>query len=295
MRAANRPKAARTLWPARIKSGRMKAPARAANRLCGRFLVEAGGGAFLGDVRIRLLEAVERSGSISKAAKEVPLSYKAAWDAIDAMNNIAEHPVVVRSAGGARGGGTVLTEYGRRLVAMYRAMELETQRALDRLAGRLVEEGATNVRELQATLRRLSVRTSARNQFVGRVYSMGETAAGIEVRLDLGDGNSISAAITRESVEHLELQVGVEVCAFVKATAVRLVKTPVPGSGARLWGKVARIQAGPMSAEVTVATPSERFVRALLSRGELNRLKLKVGAACCAVIEPAGVTLVRFD
>jgi len=49
-------------------------------------------GAFLGDTRIRLLEAIGRLGSISRAAKAVPMSYKAAWDALDAMNNLARPP-----------------------------------------------------------------------------------------------------------------------------------------------------------------------------------------------------------
>ena len=75
--------------------------------------VETEFGAFLGDTRIRLLEAIAIHGSISQAAKKVPLSYKAAWDAIDNMNNLAEQPLVLRSAGGRQGGGTQLTAYGK--------------------------------------------------------------------------------------------------------------------------------------------------------------------------------------
>ncbi|MBP8221486.1 MAG: winged helix-turn-helix domain-containing protein, partial [Aeromonadaceae bacterium] len=83
--------------------------------------VETEFGAFLGDTRIRLLEAIAIHGSISQAAKKVPLSYKAAWDAIDNMNNLAEQPLVLRSAGGRQGGGTQLTAYGKKVVALYRA------------------------------------------------------------------------------------------------------------------------------------------------------------------------------
>ena len=55
----------------------------------------------------RLLEAIDLYGSISQAAKHVPLSYKAAWDAVDAMNNLADTPLVERSTGGKAGGGTL--------------------------------------------------------------------------------------------------------------------------------------------------------------------------------------------
>jgi molybdate transport system regulatory protein len=59
------------------------------SRLTGKLLIDTAMGSFLGDKRIRLLEDIDRSGSISQAAKAVPLSYKAAWDAVDDMNNVA--------------------------------------------------------------------------------------------------------------------------------------------------------------------------------------------------------------
>jgi molybdate transport system regulatory protein len=73
------------------------------HKLVGKLTVDTEFGTFLGDTRIRLLEAIDRYGSISQAAKAVPLSYKAAWDAVDAMNNLAEAPLVERSVGGKHG------------------------------------------------------------------------------------------------------------------------------------------------------------------------------------------------
>ena len=67
------------------------------HRLRGTLGVDTEFGSFLGDTRIRLLEAIDKHGSITQAAKAVPLSYKAAWDAIDAMNNLADQPLVLRS------------------------------------------------------------------------------------------------------------------------------------------------------------------------------------------------------
>ena len=78
------------------------------HKLVGKLTVDTEFGNFLGDTRIRLLEAIERYGSISQAAKAVPLSYKAAWDAVDAMNNLAEAPLVERSVGGRHGGDATL-------------------------------------------------------------------------------------------------------------------------------------------------------------------------------------------
>jgi len=87
-------------------------------------------GELLNETRIRLLEAIDEHGTLTHAARVLPLSYKAAWDALEAMNRLSGMPVVERSAGGRKGGGTVLTEHGHRLVALYRAVEKECQLAL---------------------------------------------------------------------------------------------------------------------------------------------------------------------
>ena len=103
-------------------------------RLIGTIAFETPAGAVFGDTRIRLLEAIAEHGSLNRAAKTVPLSYKAAWDALDSMNNLAEAPLVVRTTGGRHGGGTQLTEHGRRMIALYRAMERSQQDILDQVA-----------------------------------------------------------------------------------------------------------------------------------------------------------------
>ena len=267
------------------------------HKLVGKLSVETEFGAFLGDTRIRLLEAIERYGSISQAAKAVPLSYKAAWDAVDAMNNVAVEPLVQRSTGGRHGGGTVLTDYGRRLVAMYRAVEEEYQAALDRLSDRLGESGSGDVRQFRTMLRRMALRTSARNQFTGPICAMHEGPAGFEVRLRLDDTNELAATITRESAENLGLKIGMEVCALVKATAVALSNQPPAHTTRlnRLCGHVNRIHRGAMNAEVTVVLPSGRNVTGLVGKEAVNQMKLEVGKPCCALIEPSGVTLFSFS
>lgn len=266
------------------------------HKLLSKLSVDTEFGAFLGDTRIRLLEAIDRYGSISQAAKAVPLSYKAAWAAVDAMNNVADEPLVERSTGGRHGGGTVLTTYGRRLVAMYRAVEQEYQGALDRLAERLGEGGASDVRQCQSLLHRMSVKTSARNQFTGPVSAMSEAPLGFEVRIRFDQTNELVAIITRESAENLGLRIGTEVHAFVKATAVALATDPEnrPTAFNYLWGTVDRVLEGAMNVEVSVSLAGGRIVTAVIAPDSLSELGLEVGRRCCALIEATGVTLVCF-
>jgi molybdate transport system regulatory protein len=88
----------------------------------GRVWLTLGGKSLLGRGRVELLLHIEASGSISKAAKAMKMSYKAAWDAVDAMNNALETPVVESATGGAKGGGSRLTESGKRLIAEYQSL-----------------------------------------------------------------------------------------------------------------------------------------------------------------------------
>ncbi len=96
----------------------------------------------IGPGKVALLEAVEREGSISAAGRALGMSYKRAWDLVDATNTLLGVPAVIASTGGARGGGAVLTEAGRALVADYRAIEeAARQAAAPRLAAMLRRAG----------------------------------------------------------------------------------------------------------------------------------------------------------
>ncbi len=267
------------------------------HKLVGKLTVDTEFGTFLGDTRIRLLEAISRYGSISQAAKAVPLSYKAAWDAVDAMNNLAEAPLVERAVGGKHGGGTQLTEYGRRVIAMYRAVEQEYQQAIDRLAARLGDGGETNVRQFQTLLRRMSMRTSARNQFVGTVSGLREGEVSFEVRIRVDDANEVVAVITRASAENLELGIGSEVHAFVKAPSVLIITDPQARTTARnhLWGQVTAIHEGPVSSEVTITLPSGRNITSVVTHDSIDNLALSVGSPACAVFQATSVILAVFD
>lgn len=85
--------------------------------------VDFGPGRSIGPGKIRLLEAVENTGSISQAGRTLGMSYRRAWLLIDDMNQCFRHPVVSARPGGSQGGGAVLTQFGAKLVRDYRAIE----------------------------------------------------------------------------------------------------------------------------------------------------------------------------
>lgn len=77
----------------------------------------------MGPGKADLLEAVRDTGSISAAGKKLGMSYRRAWLLVDAMNRCFRAPIVETSAGGAAGGGAVLTATGAELLERYRALE----------------------------------------------------------------------------------------------------------------------------------------------------------------------------
>ena len=94
--------------------------------------IEANGQILLGEGRVRLLKAIEETGSLSKAAKQLNMSYKKAWGLIDAVNSRAEKAVVTKNIGGKSGGGTVLTEYGKTLVKTFDKINESCWKYLDK-------------------------------------------------------------------------------------------------------------------------------------------------------------------
>jgi molybdate transport system regulatory protein len=85
--------------------------------------VDLGGGRTLGPGKVRLLEAIETTGSITQAGKALGMSYRRAWLLADDMNSCFRDAVISAQPGGAHGGGATLTPFGRKLIERYRAIE----------------------------------------------------------------------------------------------------------------------------------------------------------------------------
>jgi molybdate transport system regulatory protein len=83
----------------------------------------------VGPGKVDLLEAIERTGSITAAARAMGMSYRRAWMLVDTMNRSLLAPVVKTEAGGARGGGTRLTATGAAVVRLYRRIESRAAKA----------------------------------------------------------------------------------------------------------------------------------------------------------------------
>ena len=84
----------------------------------------------MGPGKAELIERIDKSGSISAAARTMGMSYRRAWQLVEALNSAYKQPVITTAIGGDRGGGARVTPFGRRIVADFRALEDKASRAI---------------------------------------------------------------------------------------------------------------------------------------------------------------------
>ena len=234
--------------------------------------------------RIALLQHIAEQGSITRGAKSAGLSYKAAWDAIDELNNLAQKPLVERSVGGKGGGGAKLSSEGERVLRLYQKLQaLQAQ----------VLEAAEDASDLDL-LGRLMLRTSARNQLHGKVVAIESQGRNDLIRLQLAESLTIDAQITHDSTLRLDLQQGTEVVALIKAGWLDVLgdeDDETPGHNC-LSGTIEEIldaEDGP--SEVRIALPNGQTLCALAVPGHLRSRKLTSGQPVRAQFSPSNVLL----
>ncbi|MFM0736999.1 TOBE domain-containing protein [Paraburkholderia xenovorans] len=253
---------------------------------------QAGAQTLGGASRIALLAAIGETGSITGAAKAVGMSYKGAWDAVDAMNNLAGEPLVVRLTGGKGGGGTTLTPRAVKLIDTFRAVEREHRRFLER-AGAAIEGFATD----WDLIGRIGVKTSARNQLYGTVSKLTRGTVNDEVSLALPGGHTIVAVLTHESTETLGLVEGSAAFALIKASWVVLLVDDESGAPPKLSarnqlrGTVQSVKRGAINAEVSLVLDGGAVITAVVTNESADTLGLAEGGTAIAVFKASSVIL----
>lgn len=197
------------------------------------------------DKRLEVLRRVAETGSISQAARDAGISYKAAWQAIDTLSNLSGQSLVERTVGGSGGGGARITPQGLQLLALADELARSRVAVLARFAGG------------SALPMGLGLRTSMRNQLPCRVAAvdpLGEGDPTVLVRLRTPGQALLTASVTRESADLLGLRPDLEVLVLCKATAVRVDRGVADDSAGhcRLEGRIERLARGQHLDEVVL-------------------------------------------
>lgn len=255
--------------------------------------LDADGRNFGGRERIALLLKIGELGSISAAARDVGMSYKGAWDAVDAMNNLAGEPLVLRAVGGRSGGSASLTPRARRLIDVFRHMEDIHQRFLGQLAT-MADDPLSDI----DLVRRFTMKTSARNQIAGTVSAVQSGAVNDVVQIEIQGGQQLVATVTHESAQSLGLAEGRNAFVLIKASSV-IIGLPdgLSRLSARnqLKGRVASIKRGAVNAEVGIQLDGGNAIVAIITLASLDALALREDTPVVAIIKASSLIVGTFD
>jgi molybdate transport system regulatory protein len=234
------------------------------------------------DKRIDILRRIGQVGSISEAARGAGVSYRAAWQALDTLSNLAGLPLLEKLVGGAGGGGARLTEAGLRLLEAADRLNQARTAVLAQI------DASPGLAGRQPDLSALALRTSMRNQLPCTVQGLKPDAGAVRVTLRLAGGALLSARITRESAELLGLQPRLAVLALCKATAVSVVPHADPADGRNaLSGKVNRTSRSVKGGQVALTLDAGLQLVGFTGAGPV----LKVGQAAMALIDASALVV----
>ena len=241
----------------------------------------------IGLERVALIEAVDELGSITGAARRLGLSYKGAWDIVQGLNNLFETPLIEAAPGGRSGGAARVTPRGRDVVAAFRRVQFEVDAALAKLEAGLSGQTARDL------FWSLGMRTSARNALRGEIGHITPGAVSSEVSLVVADGVSITAILTRRSVEELGLAVGRPAIALIKSSFVLLARGEGLRTSARnqIPGVVAAREDGAVNSEVVLEIGGGKTLVATITLESAEALQIAPGERVTALIKAPHVIL----
>lgn len=250
-------------------------------------VLRRGGLTRVGLERVALLEAVAELGSISAAAKRLGLSYKGAWDVVQALNNLFDSPLIEAAPGGRSGGAAVVTPRGRAVATAFRRVREELDAALAKLDLELQGGPAVDL------FWSLGMKTSARNALRGVVTHITPGAVNGEVTLSLAEGVEITAILTRRSIDELDLAVGKPAIALIKASFVILAKGEGLRTSARnqIPGVVTHREDGAVNSEISLDIGGGKTLTATVTLDSARSLELAVGDRVTALVKAPHVIL----
>jgi len=247
-------------------------------KIDGRFWLSRDGESFLGNGRVRLLEEIEKTGSINAAAKAMKMSYKAAWERIKQMNALAKEPIITKTTGGKGGGGSTLTPYAHELIATFKRFEELHRQFIDRFS-----EAGDDPDRLARILSRTFLTTSARNQLSSKVKSIQKGDISSSIELELNSKEILVANITMKSVANMGLVEGCSAYAIIKSSDLHICnKIPANDKSLNIFsGKVVEIESLGEKSEVTFVLDGGEILVGVMGSDESALLEKGSRAYAC--------------
>lgn len=228
-----------------------------------------------------LLRAIERTGSINQAAKQANLSYKGAWQIIERANNVSPKILITTATGGAKGGGTCLTDAGKALLNLFSCLEQQHQQFLDQLNASLAQDPDTLL-----LLQRLIVKTSAHNELFGTINLIQAGAVNAKINVKLKGEAQIWVTVSLSAITALDLKLGSEAILIINQSDITLTTMNdyqrFPADNI-LPCRVLRSIQDEINAEVKVVLPGGEILAILTSPQSLTDMVIVPGQSVWAI------------
>jgi len=238
---------------------------------------------------IGLLRAIDQSGSINQAAKQMELSYKGAWQMIERANNLAPKVLISTATGGSKGGGTKLTVAGHALLTLFTSLEQQHREFL-----RQLNQSLANDPEVQLLLKRLVIKTSATNQLFGTITAIQMGVVNVDVQAELKGGEKIIVSLALSEFNGLGLSVGSDVLLLINATEIAVLTDPVShvlSARNQLPGTVIRVQHDGVDSAVVLQFPGGESMAATITQVSAESLGFIKGMSAYAVFNSNSIML----
>lgn len=247
-------------------------------------------GIFLGDDvklfarHVRLLKAVQDTGSITQAAQKIGISYKTAWDTLDMLNNKSQKPLLQRADGAKKNSGSCLSEYAKTLISNFEELLAIQQSFLERVLACGLD--AKDLAELNS----LSLALSARNQLAAKVSELSYDEIDAKVIASLSGEQKLCVWLSTSSLKALNLNQDSNVILVFKSCAVELLSAKAEQKAQNvLKTELLSINLSKEYAELFLSLSQSQSLTARISATRAK--ELKIGQTCWVKIDPANIII----
>ncbi len=237
---------------------------------------------FIGKGRVELLQNIQIYGSISKAAKKMKMSYKAAWDSVDIMNKLSNKPLVTKVTGGVGGGGTVITAYAKELIRAYEEVSLLYRNYFETLSN-----------SFNANLLDDSFEEPVFCRLTGIIKDKLNINDNYEITIQTKSNQLLTSIESKKFVVERALEIGDEITFLIETNNIVLNKNPNHNSARNiLEGTVLKITNDGINSTIKIDCGNEEIIYAKVTSSSCVKLDIQIGDQLFASFKAYNINII---
>lgn len=248
----------------------------------GNFWINKDDKAFIGKGRVELLKNIQIYGSISKAAKQMKMSYKAAWDSIDIMNKLSREPLVTKVTGGVGGGGTVITTYAKEIINAFEELKNLQENYLKNLDN--------HFNDLVIDLKNEEPVFSKLEGKITNIFSNNKTS---EIEIILNSKQKLITIVNEEFLQKRELTINKLVKLVIETSSIVITKDSSSSSARNsLQGVIKEINDDGINTYLTIDCGEKDLINAKITNSSYKNLSIKKGDHIYALFKAYNINII---